>query len=353
MDKKKIKISKQEIISSLVGISLISIILASGAMALLISFLYYTIYEFDFPTLPTINLPKNVWFESSNNNIYSQQYNNAIEYNKLTLSLNFTNQNDYAIKIIPELEYFSDEREIIRLTNNEIEIQSNSFANSNMSFFVNKAGTNHLNVTAAVFFINGTLADKIVAQSDLQVVTMSSKLQHDSNAITLKATIVSTIIGGITITALAITLYFSNKQTKFMINNSIEEQRPWLSVSDSDKPFEITNDTVSIDLKNYGKTQAIITTAKGFVREKLFTIDELKNAPSLYDIVDDSTAHMAPTELWTEPIPIDEKMQNKIKNNDFYFGLYMEYEYHNKTYKTELIINKEISGFTFIRKRLT
>ena len=326
----------------------------SGTLGLLISVLYSTIYEFDFPIIPTVNFPQNEWFDSTNNKfLTNSNYKNAIVNDELTLKLNFTNNKDFTITIIPELK-LSVENSIQFKKYEQIIINPNKSNVTNIQFLLTEEGTNHVNLTANVFYTNGTIIDKIDAPITLQVVSLNSKPQHDSNAITLKATIISAVIGAITISALTINLFFTRKQNKNLIDNSLEDRRPWISITDNDPAFVIYPNSVEIGLKNYGKTPAIIIDARGLISEQAISSEILQSSKSLYDVVDDSSVSMAPTEIWSEPILCPDELKNKLETlNEFYFGLYLKYKYYNKIAVTELLVKKHDNEFTYVRKKLS
>ena len=100
----------------------------------------------------------------------NSNYKNAIVNDELTLKLNFTNNKDFTITIIPELK-LSVENSIQFKKYEQIIINPNKSNVTNIQFLLTEEGTNHVNLTANVFYTNGTIIDKIDAPITLQVVS--------------------------------------------------------------------------------------------------------------------------------------------------------------------------------------
>jgi|GEM_PF-6093308 len=187
------------------------------------------------------------------------------------------------------------------------------------------------------------------ATADFPVVSYADKLHALANWYTLLGIIIAAVIGIATVVALFRTEKRASEHTTQLKEQNVilREQasiqnRPWISLGDSDSIFHVSTNVLQINLKNYGKTVATDIVTKVYAMDGTLTIEELKQKGKELP-----SSSMAPTEIWFEDIPITPELYNKMEtSSDCHFGLFIQYGYENSKKGSTIIIGKITKGRT-------
>lgn len=211
---------------------------------------------------------------------------------------------------------------------------------------------------------NGVLLHSQNRTTEFDVVSPEYALQDQSNKTTSLALIASGLVGVFTVIVLiSSTLYSRNNvkelrtQNKTLVNqnNELKEQhsiqnRPWISIADAERKYELTPNILKIFIKNYGNSPAInmvIRTVSSFSEISLDSQDQWITAVNYYSL--------APKEIMSVRPPIANKEYKEAHGgNGIFFGISVEYTYESSKKGKFILIGsiREIqdSGMVYCEK---
>lgn len=182
----------------------------------LYSIIYSVSYDYNLPAIPPLSFERNSWLGVDNNDIIddsNQEY--AIVGDQLTYKANFTNISKLNIFVIPETQIIFDDFPPTKVTYDPIYLNSNQTVSRSFNFSLIHEGANQVLFLFDVHDWNtGNHTGGVRASSVITALSFSNKLQHDSNSVSLKNTIITSGIGSITTIALIVSYLSSRAQTK-------------------------------------------------------------------------------------------------------------------------------------------
>ncbi len=206
---------------------------------LLLSIIYSISYDYNLPQIAPLDFDKNNWIITDNNDIIDDSSNQkyAIVGDQLIYRANFTNISKSNIFVIPEVQIHFNDSPPTKLTYDPIYFIPNQKIPRSFNFSLIHEGANQVLVLFDVHdWKTGNHTGGIRASSTITTISFNNKLQHDSNSISLKNTIISSGIGTITTVALIVSYLSSRDQTntakKQLRNYELElknRMRPWVS----------------------------------------------------------------------------------------------------------------------------
>jgi len=310
------------------------------------------------------------------NGVLINNYRDVVIFpnDKLTFKATLLNKSDKEIDYIPTIKILQGEKIIdgpIQLVNRTL-IPNVGWTFYQHEFFVGDEGTKRFQIT-----INGTdietgnqIPTKYI-EIDLQILSLSNKIQSDQTNTLLAGVIASFMIGGGTLTALYFNQRTSNKEISKLDNQNelsekqirllkkqnqdLKEQtsiqnRPWVSIADVEPRYHLKPNMLEINIKNFGKSPAHNVIYRGLVSTDGISEEDLKQ----FSFFPDSYT-LAPNEIIAMRQIITPE-QYKIAHgsgNCLYFALELNYTYE-KDKPGKLILFGDInegSGFAMTQHR--
>jgi len=278
---------------------------------------------------------------------------------KLTFKTTLHNKSDKEIDYVPTIKLLRGEKTVDGPTQ-----LANRTLNPNVGwtfykheFFVGDEGTKRLQIMIEGTEVEaGTQIPIQYIETDLQILSLSNKIQSDQTNTLLMGVIASSFIGGGTLSA----LYFNQKTSKKEIkkldkqnelsekqinllqkqNQDLKEQtsiqnRPWVSVADIEPRYSLKPNFLEINIKNFGKSPAHNILVRSLVSDDKVTEDELE----IFNFADNFYS-LAPNEIISIRLIItpDDYKIGHSSMEPLYFGLELNYTYENdKTGKLLLL----------------
>ena len=254
------------------------------------------IVEFDLNEITTINGGSSYISTESGKLINNYRSGVIFPNDKITYKTDLNNKKEIPIMIKPTIKVVQAGQNVIEPTELEsVNISNNEKISFSEEFFI--AGEGHVEIIIEYQIFNTTdnkQIDFARISKDVEVLSLSDKLQSDQNNTLLAGIIASSIIGGGTLTA----LYFNQKTSKIEIsrldkhNKLAEEQiqllekqnqqlkdqfevqnRPWIGVS----RWQINEDgRIGFYYRNFGKTPPTSVEIEVFEATKNISKEEVQ-----------------------------------------------------------------------------
>ena len=297
--------------------------------------------------LPITNLEfqESEWIKISSANLYTRYQDPTISPNdQIFMILNVTNKVPHNILVEPSFHtYFSG---------NPTDIQSGEkmtyghYAEGKFQsdFFPKFEGLNIVQVALKISYSNGTFLTYQNATTTFDVISKSDELQIQQNYFLLAGVIISSVIGGGTLTA----LYFNRRTSKEEIklleiqNHDLKEQhiiqnRPWISLVPK-KTIALAPPYFQMMFENYGNTAAINIETLSLIRNGEITEEDFIGHTPPSPPVD-----ISPKEQFAKFLKIPDEILKIIKTSEnIHIGILLQYEFENMRKGRSLIVAKWI-----------
>lgn len=307
---------------------------------------------------------------------------------KITYKTDLVNKNEIPITVKPTIRVTQPGQGVFQSLNlGFFNLSNNDKVSLSEEFFVYNEG--HTEITIQYEVLNATdykRIDSVTITKHIEVLSLSDKLQSDQNNTLLAGIIVSSIIGGGTLTA----LYLNQKTSKIEINrldkhNKLAEEqikllnkqnqelknqfkvqnRPWITLSDLTPNWMRVNGNLipydqnhpatlnssweeldfKIEIKNIGKLPAYNLNIFTEHKFKPITINDLKKSQHIIK-------KLTLLPLDSVPYHFTIPMKDLNQNNKFYYGIKIEYdigyEDNNKQFQYYVYALKKSSWETIL-----
>jgi hypothetical protein len=326
---------------------LISNIITGIFMGLLLGILIYILVlqiESDSTQLREFNFRKNEWFSANVTISNGFRVNHAVVNDELFYKISFNRLTDDSIKLEPVFSVLYGGSEVIndiKPTINLIDIKN---AGDTYRFFLDKIGENQIVLKIKV--INMTVNDgrelgTLATTMNLDVHSLSDKINTVGNSKQSSAIIISAVIGLLTVLALFTNIIISKRHLDEITKQGFDHNRPWIGIDDTAQlQLEIGDESVRIYLKNHGNLLAKDVTTWVHSSET-----EIKSEEEIMKGSKDNPIDIAPRETFLQSIKYPD---NKKKDNfsRIFIGIHITYNISDskKHGKSTIIINLDMKG---------
>ncbi|MEK6946903.1 MAG: hypothetical protein AABX32_04820 [Nanoarchaeota archaeon] len=262
------------------------------------AYLFLTLQSLEqFKPIATLTFPESEWIKINSAQLFTPVRTNVIFPNdQIILVLNITNNKPLLTEVKPYFYTIVGGNLVDAQERRGIVFGHNHTSTISTDYYPVFEGLNFVTVALKISYSNGTFLTFQNTTTNFEVLSRSDQAQLEQNYYFVIGVFASSVIGGLTIVALAYSVYYSRKETRLLEYQVRMKERPWISPNDivgmwvtfengitipfkdaEDIILEKSNKTLAVDriyeiiVKNSGSTPAKI---RGRIKDNIIKFEQ-------------------------------------------------------------------------------